>query len=159
MKNLDEAVMPKIEFKAWHTGLKKMFSCEEMVEDQLTLLTDGRFINVSGTDTRLSKIDNNGIIIPILFTGFADKENKKIYAGDIIPFTDGLPYVVVFGEYQHQLDGVHSDTFYGWWLRLWRGSKDKCYEEGYPLQQCFCDDIKVAGNIFENREILEKVEP
>jgi hypothetical protein len=37
-----------IKFRGWHTSANRMFSAEEMAEDQLTLLTTGSFINVHG---------------------------------------------------------------------------------------------------------------
>lgn len=38
--------MREIKFRAWHKEKKRMFSPEEMSQDQLALLPDGRFCNV-----------------------------------------------------------------------------------------------------------------
>jgi uncharacterized phage protein (TIGR01671 family) len=77
--------MREIKFRAWHTEQKKMYSAEEMAEDQLTLLPTGKFINVHG-NSKLSRIYD--FMIPLQFIGKHDKNGKEIYEGDVIRLGD-----------------------------------------------------------------------
>jgi uncharacterized phage protein (TIGR01671 family) len=129
----------EIKFRGWHSEQKKMFSAEEMAIDQLTILTTGSFINVSGADVRLSTIYPNDIFIPLQFTGLHDKNGKEIYEGDIL-----------------SMDNPH----YGY------GDPD---EKGYRLyvvddiidfhydymEHCISHDAIVIGNIYENPELIK----
>jgi len=73
-------------FRGWHKTKKIMFSPEKLGKDQLTISADGRgFINVSGQSQGLSEFMTH--IIPLQFTGLTDKNDRDIFAGDIIEFT------------------------------------------------------------------------
>ncbi len=132
-------------FRAWHVGLNKMFSAEEMGEDQLTLSVDGRgFINVHGRDTKLS-IFAGEKMVPLQFTGLKDSKGVEIYEGDILNWDaqdqQPAPEVVrlVPGGFvaQHNMD--EGETTGG---SLWVNR----------------DSIKtghsVVGNIYENPELM-----
>lgn len=75
-----------IKFRGWHPKLERMIPCEELVADQLTLLADGRFINVYSVSTTLSDIYPSDKFIPLQFTGLFDKSGVKIFEGPCVPF-------------------------------------------------------------------------
>lgn len=124
-----------IKFNGWHKGLKRMFTAEEMGVDQLTLMTDGRgFINVNSTHVKLSEIDNNKSMIPLLFTGKLDIENEEIYLEHIVivPGIKRNPTVVKF-----QNGGFVT-----------KGNGENCEPLGSFR------NYKVIGNSFQNPELL-----
>ena len=131
--------MRELKFRAWHTNQKKMYSCEELVTDQMTLLTDGRFINVNGVDTQLSQIDNKGIMIPLQYTGLKDKNGKEVYEGDILQ--------------TERDDNTHLSKFVVEW-----NSKEACFQKVREDNTVFlfdnrgCSEKIVIGNIYENKE-------
>ena len=131
--------MMTIKVRAYHKELKRMISTNELVKDQMTLLADGRFINVSGVDSRLSQIVPRDRMIPLLFTGLFDKNKKEIYEGDILKTNNHLDYI----EWKDEFSGFkyHSDksrmTMVDW------------FENGQYA------GVEVIGNIYENPELLK----
>lgn len=128
--------MRQIKFRAWDERRKKMWSADEMGQDQLTLSPDGRgFINVNGTSTRLSTY--LPFLIPLQYTGLLDKGGKEIYEGDLVRFK-GLEKIVYIGEV--------------YW-------NDKKLHYSVQGELCHCalkidEKYKVIGNIYENPELL-----
>ena len=146
--------MRQIKFKAWHSSQKKMYSSEQMVNDQLTLLPDGRFINVHGEKKELSIIYTT--MIPLQFTGYRDTEGKEIYHKDVItapyyPFTDnGVQNYIgviewIFGQWQYVLYCVNP-TKRGISTGCNTGLNDEGVEDGGIVP------FRVIGNIYENEE-------
>jgi hypothetical protein len=83
----------EIKCRAWDKKREKMWTAEEMAEDQLTLMPDGSgFINVSGVSTKLSQRAPH--LIPMLWTGRKDCKGTEIYDRDIISVGSNKYYVV-----------------------------------------------------------------
>ena len=128
-----------IEVRGWHVQKKIMFSPEEMAADQLTLLPTGQFINVSGDSTRLSQIYPIDKFIPLLFTGRRDKNDVKIFEGDLVCYRVNAPYPA---------EVYFDKRDCGFRLRVIREMQ---YDKTYPM--LFAQ--KVVGNIYENPELQE----
>ena len=125
-------------FRGWHAKLNRMFSCEEMVSDQLTLLTDGRFINVHGGSTKLSKIFSRYIFIPMQYINIKTVNDVEIYIDDILKLSYGG--ITLIGIVQQTDSGDYE---------LW---KDEGNHVGINHNRLH---ISILGNKWENPELLE----
>jgi uncharacterized phage protein (TIGR01671 family) len=131
--------MREIKFCAWHTELKKMFTAEEMGEDQLTLSVDGKgFVNVSSLSTKLSHFAGDRIV-PLQFTGLKDKNGKEIYEGYIVKLYD--PYT------KSQLE-----TNIIWDSENCRFAMKNTFID---FDFLINDELEIIGNIYENPELLK----
>ncbi|MCK5219616.1 hypothetical protein KAR10_08840 [bacterium] len=133
-----------IKIRAWNAGRKKMFSAEEMVKDQMTLLPTGNFINVH-SNPKHSHIYSHDKMLPLLFTGLKDKNGKEVWERDIAKGEDGKIYLV--------------DFRYGGWVCV---HAPTCGTEREG--ECLWDDLYSAikaynlviiGNELENPELLK----
>lgn len=139
--------MREIKFRAWHTKANKMFSAEELGQDEMTLAVDGRgFVNVSGTSTRLSQYISE--MIPMQYTGLKDKNGKEIYEGDIIK------YQTVSGFDAHDTyEEIEEVRFIdGAFVPLYLSTRDL---HTYDDELLIVEKIEVIGNIYENPELLK----
>ena len=135
-------------FRGWHTGQRRMYSAEEMTRDQLTLLPTGEFINVSGVSTSLSVIYPRDKFIPLLYTGFLDRNSKESYEGDI------ANCVVMVGSI--------GKIFYKDGAFWWGGNVIGYCEHPLHLTSSNCEqsgwipyEYEVIGNSYENPELLD----
>ena len=71
------------------------------------------------------------------FTGFTDKNELKIFDGDILETEEGLIWVVSWSEK-------------GEWIAC-----DVLDEDTELLSDIVCDNIRVVGNRFDNKELLK----
>ncbi|QMW06393.1 YopX family protein [Spirosoma foliorum] len=136
--------MRQIKFRAWHFKVGKMFSAEQMAADQLTLLTTGQFINVSGVHTRLSSIIPRDVMMPLEFTGLRDKNGQDIYEGDILDFGS---YIGAISDGTRCLHKVVYEDNQGGFRTIELISPEK---GTFPMDH-YC---VVVGNIYENPELL-----
>lgn len=123
--------MREIKFRAWHFKLNKMFSAEEMTQDQMALLPDGHFANIHGGDTSKSTIYPHTSMMPLQFTGLHDRNMKEIYEGDKYLWK-GEKGVIVWdrGSFWCKPESPYNAI----WDRLY----------------LFIDEIEVTGNIYES---------
>ena len=162
----------EIKFRAWHTELKRMFSAEEMGQDELTISVDGRgFVNVNSVSIKLS-IYAGDKMIPIQFTGLLDKTGKEIYEGDIVTFNGNMTADNSFGiepnGYIYDGTSIHSiiwnNKMCGWDLNFQEDDEWKYKRDTRGLFIGLTEDNKenegisfceIIGNIYENPELLE----
>ena len=126
--------MKEIKYRAWDTTRKKMWSPEEMGEDELTINPDGSgFVNVHGENTKLSQYMDH--LIPLQFTGLKDKAGKEIYEGD-----------VVRNNWNGSVEAIQDIRSIDWLL-----------SDGFLAGQENDDallDAEIIGNIHENPELI-----
>lgn len=131
-----------IKCKAWHENLNKMFSAEELGQDQVTISPDGKgFINVSGVNTRLSQY--YPFMIPLRFIGLIDICSAEIYEADIVSFTKTHNNESYIGEVQYHIDvaGFMLETV----------NNDPWYSFEFGLGTV---NLKVLGNRYEDPELM-----
>lgn len=126
-----------IRIRGWHTKQKKMYSAEEMTEDQLAILPTGNFANISGLDKRFTENYPVSEFIPLLSTGVHDKDKEEIYQQDILRIHKYV-YVVVWSD--DQCSFVLEPV-------------DKKNSPAY-LNKDFASTCKRIGNTYENSELL-----
>lgn len=134
-------------FRAWDTKQNKMWSAEEMGQDQLTLSPDGRgFINVSGTSTKLSRYLPH--LIPLQSTGLLDKNGKEIYESDIVllptPSSRALTKARIIWD--EEIAGFCLEGF----------GENSDWHCDYYRKILILRKFEVIGNIHENPELLEE---
>ena len=131
-----------IKFRAWDTRKNKMYSAEELGQDELTINPDGRgFVNVSSSSQRLSQYMHH--IHPLQFTGLLDKNGKEIYEGDILKI-----------EHEER-DTIITD------VKMMDGAfcVKSSWNEYYPMASLARpgDGLEIIGNIYEHSHLLPGV--
>lgn len=144
--------MSNPKYRAWHKGLKKMFTPEEMGRDQMALLPDGAgFWNINGSDTARSV--NIKLMIPLQYTGLKDKDDKEIYEGDVFNCKR---------DRRHPDGGYIADTFnYHPESAEVVVFKDGCFFAGtdYLHKRLFWyerHNWDLIGSIYESPKLLEQ---
>lgn len=127
----------QIKIRAWHHGLSRMFSADEMSADQLAMLPNGFFINAH-SNINLSKIFDHDEMQPLQFTGLKDASGIEIYEGDILEERKGSYFSVV-------------------WDTKW--AKFKLQHPPMTIQYPEWNRgmaMTIVGNIYENPDIIAR---
>ncbi|EAI8457691.1 hypothetical protein GR246_08700 [Campylobacter coli] len=102
----------------------------------------------------LDDLDNSNLEIE-LFTGFYDKNGKKIFEGDILEYTRWCE--------QYMEDAEHSETIYevvcfdtngGLYSKLLNGEFGWFFEHFMNDKNNTIEEMSIIGNIYENKELL-----
>lgn len=102
----------------------------------------------------LDDLDNSNLEIE-LFTGFYDKNGKKIFEGDILEYTRWCE--------QYMEDAEHSETIYevvcfdtngGLYSKLLNGEFGWFFEHFMNDKNNTIEEMSIIGNIHENKELL-----
>ncbi|EAI9509107.1 hypothetical protein C3W06_05440 [Campylobacter coli] len=103
---------------------------------------------------QLDDLDNSNLEIE-LFTGFYDKNGKKIFEGDILEYTRWCE--------QYMEDAEHSETIYkvvcfdtngGLYSKLLNGEFGWFFEHFMNDKNNTIEEMSIIGNIHENKELL-----
>ena len=122
----------EIEFRAWLENEKKMV-------EVVSINFNDRLIAYNDNDKQELCINCSFNNIELMqYTGLKDRNDVKIFEGDIVKCKIGN---VNFEGYVY---------FYGGRFEFIDFEDD---EETEFL--CYCDDLEVIGNVFENKELLE----
>lgn len=145
----------ELKFRAWDVGDKEW-------RTDLNFYIDSNNVKV----VFISGVASNGLEI-MQFTGLKDKNGKEIYEGDILRYNYHIQYekewkgsrenkdFIGVVEYHNKIlkIGYESDEtlFVGFILCGCKGTDEEYFT---PIPQL--EDIEVIGNIYENKELLEK---
>ncbi len=133
-----------VKFNAWHKEQKKMYPAEELGQDQVTLMSDGRgFADISSASTKLSHIDNGRKMIPLQYIGRTDKEGVELYHGDIVE---------CYCQSRNKILRGWIESYFGG-FRL----EGPIFDLG-GIDNAWFGPLKKIGNIFENPELLKETE-
>lgn len=137
-------MIPK--FRAWNKGLCRMFSAEEMGEDELTIDPDGRgFVNVNN-NTKLSQY--YPYMTPLQYTGAKDMYKTDICEGDIVRKEECAPDDPTFGHYDSIGVVKYDPDVMGSII----DSEEDGFYDNMGVNFSF-DEIEVVGNVYENPEL------
>ena len=133
--------MKEIKFRAWLKEDKKMENVKTMdfTDKTIRCLKKNEFINAY----LLKRMSFDDVEL-MQYTGVKDKNGKEIYEGDIVKITKSEGY----GEYYEQVK--------------YTGKIEYCILEfrAQPFNLRLSDEsiveIKVIGNIYENKNLLEE---
>lgn len=133
--------MREIKFRAWDTQ-KTMFTNYIIVDNMLKFMD-----KVTGAWLRDDEQERFKLM---QYTGFKDVDGKEIYDGDILDFT-----IFQYGGNDSQYKGYVAIEEVGTFVKT--DFNDGEFTKEFDLVEAVInDELKVIGNIYENRELLEE---
>lgn len=84
--------------------------------------------------------------IPMQCTGLKDKNDKLIYEGDIISMNNMNIYSIGYCDFGHTFTLDFKDCY----------GSDSCHYFGEEGTGILTNKIEVLGNVYENKELMEK---
>ncbi len=131
-------------FRGWHFGQKRMYSAEEMSEDQLTYdVATGQFINVH-QHSRLSVHYPRDQFLPLRSSGLYDKNNIEIYEGDILKHK-------IHNRELSLIEVAYIDDYSEWWLCIYPNGRNAILER---LGVYDYKELEIVGHIYDTDKII-----
>lgn len=135
--------MREIKFRAWkHVNTPEMFNDVQVIDFKSGIAHLGYSLSSFTKRTDKERLDN---LILMQYTGLKDKNGVEIYEGDIVLFDSKL-YPVTFKNGNFGVNKLMKVNLY----------TDEMREYQEPLWNLVIDGCEVIGNIYEDRELLER---
>ena len=130
--------------KSFYTGqaTHRFRSGHEIAVDRIgnCLITHRGILKTVQQEGLIDKIELQSADVEIMqFTGGVDKNEQKIYEGDIVTHTCKSHRDFLYGPFEVRYVTDDSKPFYSWW----------------PLSSYLPSNLIVVGNVYENSELLE----
>ena len=135
--------MRQIKFRGWDKNTKKMYKIGQITLERgiWNYEPDNReYIGIS--------IPYQPSFILMQYTGLKDKNGKEIYEGDIVFIKGDTKLLEIKGKVEY------NDS----WVQFVITNTGDIISETEPLGDYEEEDLEIIGNIYENKELLKKLE-